>query len=362
MKLYIVHCHFDRNYYIIHMKKCALCLENEATETNTHFLTDFITKRALNENGSNERGKTLSFDKSTNNPFTTVSFKGASPEKLFEVHGRETTDEEIERSKTETDFSVDEVFCPSCEKRFGIIETGFANKFLSKMRMNASLEKASVVEFKKEVKLFRLFWLMQVWRTAICSEEVNLSSKCSEKLRKLIFEGLNTDENEVKAFPLSITLLYSGTKAEDQTANDVGYTDDKCPIVIYMNEFVIQFYEDESQIFFFDFYGLNDPDTYKSFINYKEETFRVKVMSADEKKAHQDAYNEYINMQWTRFYQQCFIDIWTSKIGYLPPYELQEEFIESLMNFKDIPLGQTLSIERVVDFTAKFIDKKVGLI
>lgn len=342
------------------MKKCALCLENEATETNTHYLTDFITKRALNENGSNDRGKTLSFDKSTNNPFTTLSFKGISQEKLFEVLGREVTDEEIEKNKVETDFSVDRVFCPGCEKRFGTIETAFANKFLSKLRMNASLEKASVVEFKKDIKLFRLFWLMQVWRTAICTEEVNLSADCSEKLRKLIYEGLNANESEVKEFPLSITLLYSGTNAEDQTANDVGYSNDKCPILIYMNEFVIQFYEDESKTFFFDFYGLNDPATYRSFINHNEEVFRVRVMSAEEKKTHQDGYNGYINELWTRFYQQCFIDIWTSKIGYLPPYELQKEFVQALMSFENVPLGQTLSIERVVDFTAKFIYDKVN--
>jgi hypothetical protein len=79
--------------------------------------------------------------------------ENTSPEKLQEALGRETTEKENEASIEKTDYSVDYVFCPICEKHFGKIESEFADKFLKKLRMNPSLENASKVEFKKAIQI-----------------------------------------------------------------------------------------------------------------------------------------------------------------------------------------------------------------
>ncbi|MNU98616.1 hypothetical protein D3C71_887280 [compost metagenome] len=346
------------------MKKCALCLEKEATETNTHYLTDSIIRRTLNEGGSKERGKTLSFGVSNTSPFTEMSFKeNTSPEKLQEALGRETTEEENEASIAQRDYSVDEVFCSACEKRFGKIESAFTDKFLKKLRMNPSLENASEVEFEKDIKIFRLFWLMQVWRSAVCTETVKLSSDISEKLRSLILLGIEVDENELKQFPLSITLLYTGTDPETHTENLVGYTSDTNPILILMGEFVIQFFENNESVRYFDFHGLNDEMTYTQFINYQETAFKVRVLSDIKRKAFLiSVIDQDLVLPKFEFYMKTFIAFWVEVTGSPPPGHTVGEYTKELTDFNNVPVGQVLSEERVIDFTIKFIAKKIGLI
>jgi hypothetical protein len=345
------------------MKKCALCLEKEATETNTHYLTDSIIRRTLNEGGSKERGKTLSFDISNTSAFTEMRFKeNTSPEKLQEALGRETTEKENEASIEKTDYSVDYVFCPICEKHFGKIESEFADKFLKKLRMNPSLENASKVEFKKDIKLFRLFWLIQVWRSSVCTDTVKLSSQVSENLRSLIFSGMEADENQLNQFPLSITLLYTGTDPETHTENLVGYTSDTNPNFIIMGEFIIQFFENDESVRYFDFHGVNDETTYKEFVNYQEAVFKVKVMSDEKRKAFLvSVIDQDIVVPKFAFYMKSFAGLWSVATGSLPPAQIIEEYTKELMDFNEVPLGQVLSEERIIDFTISYIARKLDL-
>lgn len=339
------------------MNKCALCLKNDAIETNTHYLTDFVTKRALNQDGSNERDKNLSFQFSASSPFTKLTFKkNTSVEKIREVLGRDSTDQENEESKTSKDYSVDFVFCPVCEKKFGAIESAFANKFIPKFRMNKTLEGVPEVDVIKDIKLFRLFWLMQIWRTSVCDTNLEISKETAEKLRQLIFSGMGADESELKKFPLVVSVLYSGTVAEEQTANMVGVTLENKPNVIFMNDFVIQFFEDISEIKFLEYYGLNDKKKFKRFINCNESVFKVEIKSNEEKKLLIDRFTtENFVKPWIEFYRKAFIDIWVSKFPFEPPVAVQDDYIKALMNFDGVPVGQTLSIERVSNFTAQYI-------
>ena len=248
---------------------CALCKEKEAYKKNTHFLTDGIIRSCLNLDGSREREKGFYFDLSNGNAFIEFNFqRGTSIDKLKCLLGREATEEEIEKAKL-IPFSVDNVFCGDCENYFTEIESKFISEILPSFR-NTDLthkEKINLID----IKTVRLFFYIQVWRTAICDDTLKLSDDTAENLRELILNHKTVDTSEIKNYPLAITYLQTIGDETEYTTNYVGYTSDRNPNLIIMNDFVIQFYESPDTVPFFDFYGLITEENYKQFINLNEE-------------------------------------------------------------------------------------------
>jgi hypothetical protein len=345
------------------METCALCLLNKPTKTNTHYLSYSIIKNALNENGSKEREKTLSFDLSNDKIFTKVNFKSAiSPEKLHEIFGRELTEEELEESKSSPDeFAVHYVFCPSCEDRFTEIESKFSASSMMKMRYNKSFEDKTHIDIT-EIGLFRLFWLLQIWRTSICIDAFRISEEISEKLRLIILQGLEATEQSLKQFPLAITFLYTGEDLKEYETNHVVIAGRTKPNFIEMNDFAVQFYETIEDVQFFDYYGLNNEEDYKDFVNYNESVFKVKILSCNERKAYHAEFDLHEKVNPTlKILSEKFSQIWNSKIGYPPPIDLVQEYLIAVTKTESIPIGEYLSENRIIDFTVKFIAEKVGL-
>ena len=228
---------------------CKLCQKNKANKRNTHYLTDSIIRKALNLEGSNDREKGFSFDMSNNKNFIEFNFQRGTPMGGFEEEvGRQATDEEIEKAK-ERLFAVDYVFCSDCEDLFGKIEELFCQQILPKLR-SENLEKKKELLFR-EVKLIRLFFFLQIWRNSICEESFNLSKTSEEKLREFILNYDKIDLPQLTEFPLSITFLETLGGDERFTSNLVGSISDKNPYLIFMNDFIIQFYDSEKEIKFF---------------------------------------------------------------------------------------------------------------
>jgi hypothetical protein len=159
---------------------CKLCNLNEATKKNTHYLTDSIIRSALNIDGSNSRDKGFYFDMSNDKPSVEFNFQRSTPMEKFELEtGRQTSDEENEMAK-EILFSVDNVFCPDCEKLFGEIETPFIENILPKLR-NSNLDGLTELTFEQS-KIIRLFFYLQIWRNAICEDIFIPNEQSMEKL------------------------------------------------------------------------------------------------------------------------------------------------------------------------------------
>jgi hypothetical protein len=113
---------------------CALCLNKAATKKNTHYLTDGIIRSCLNWEGTNEREKGFYFDMSSKTVGVDFNFQRETPtEQLRKTFGRLPTDEEIDKAK-KIPFSVNDVFCPDCEKIFTGIENQFLNFVLPQFR------------------------------------------------------------------------------------------------------------------------------------------------------------------------------------------------------------------------------------
>lgn len=257
---------------------CALCKEEKESKKNTHYLTDKIIRSCLNQDGCNEREKGLYYDISNTNSEVKFGFqRNTTRKRLEDKLGREATEEEIEQAK-HNPFSVDTVFCKTCEERFRSIEDRFINKILPRFRQQNLNEKKYLK--LDDSKLIRLFFLLQIWRTSECEETFVLSDATKEDLRKLILQSFDADEREIKKYPLTINYLQTLGGDEEYTRNAVGTTcGSKQPRIIFMNDFIIQFYEKESDVRFDNFYGLNNIKDYKRYINLKENSFCIKISS-----------------------------------------------------------------------------------
>jgi hypothetical protein len=261
---------------------CALCLKREANKTNTHYLSDSVIRTALNKDGGNERDTGFYFGIETGMKYIDFNFQRATPiPALEEALGRLPEEDEIVKAK-DVPFSVDYVFCSFCEDIFTSIEERFTPKLLKYFR-DTNFENLDKVTIKgDDILNIRWFFLLQVWRTHVCEPDYNIEPATAEALRTII---LNSQEEDIKRFPISIIYLNTLGGPKEYTRNLVGTTNDRNPSIIFINDFIIQFYEDLPSVRFDPLYGFNTKEDYIANINIDEDEFIVKVIPDDRRKA-----------------------------------------------------------------------------
>lgn len=335
---------------------CALCKQREANKKNTHFLTDAIIRTCLNLDGSNKREQGYYFEFSNDNPFLDFNFqRETSIDKLITSFKRNISDKEIEKAKSNP-YSVDNVFCSTCESYFTDIENKFINNYLSRFRNTDLTNKDTIM--LNDTKAIRLFFYIQIWRTAICDNILKISKATSENLRQIILNYKSVDAIELKHYPLAITYLQTVGEKDEYTSNYIGYTDDRNPNLIIMNDFVIQFYESYDDIQYFDFYGLTTEQDYKHFINYNEKQFLVKIIQNDRRKQF---LKDFITHEKANtFVQHCsylFEHLWIYLFGVRPSVQITQEYLQVLTGNEEFNI-LTYSKENVVKVTADFVFRK----
>ena len=339
---------------------CPLCNDKEGTKKNTHYLTDGIIRTTLNQEGSNEREKGLYFNMSNISGSVEFNFQRATNvEKLEKGLGRETTDEEIERAKR-IPFSVDDVFCPSCEDVFTEIEKKMFDNFLPKVR-KVNLDGVSKLEFD-EIKTIRLFFYLQIWRTSICVEHFNISETSLDKLRLFIFEHETITKEEIYKYPLAITYLQTKGKQENYTQNLVGHTNDSNPYLIFMNDFIIQFYDNHDAIKYFDFHNLNNKDNFRDFINYKEDKFVIKVIPDEQRiEFNKSVMGESKGKPLVDLCVSNFVNMYQIVFGVTPTRRVIEEYLAKIIdkNHHSITRYNMETLKRkTVDYIGELIKEK----
>lgn len=340
----------------MHNNICALCQENSADKTNTHYLTDGIIRSCLNQDGSGEREKGFYFDVSNNSAFVEFNFqRGTSVDKLEESLGRQATDEEINKAK-QIPFSVDHIFCTQCEQIFTSIETDFIDTILPQFR-DSNLAGIATIEIADN-KLFRLFMYLQVWRTHVCEESLNLSEEVAKNLRQFILNPENYEDTAINIYPLSVTYLQTKGGQKEYTSNFVGFTNDKNPFLIFFNDFIIQFYESEELIEFKSIHGLNNQAEFQKFNNRNEESFLIPVRH---NAARKKLLNKFITAEKVKqtidFYSNGFRRLWFSLFGLFPPNIVVKEYIDTLVagEFEILKYSK----EKIIVLTTQFIERKI---
>lgn len=328
---------------------CALCRQAEADKKNTHYLTDGIIKNCLNQDGGGKSKTGLYFDVSSNKLFTEFNFqRETSVGRIEEVLGRTSTKEENERAKQNA-FSVDNVFCTKCEDIFTKIEDKFINEYRHKFR-DADLTNITELSFD-DTTTIRLFFLLQIWRTAICAPQFKISAASKEGLRKLIRKP---DQSILKTFPLSITYLTTRGEDIEYTTNRVGYAIGSNPSIIFMCDFLIQFYESMNELSFLPLYGTNKRDNYKKYVNFKESAFLFKIISNEERK---DIINNMAVEKCDRTLNTLSKDFqnqFQRTYDIFPSASIVNSYLKGFVDWDDIPLGEQLTEQRVMAYTDQF--------
>ncbi|WP_449387173.1 hypothetical protein [Chryseobacterium lineare] len=331
------------------MSLCKLCLEREANKKNTHYLTDAIIRTCLNIEGSNEREKGLYFALDNTNPFIDFNFQRLDELTLETTIGRKPTEEEIENAKS-IPFSVDYVFCSDCENLFTDIETPFIQNILPHFRQ-ADLSGLKIVS-EADVVTIRNFFHIQLYRSAVCEDILAFSPEFKEKLRHSILQ-----KNGDTSIPLSVTYLQTLGGNAIYTENYIGFTDDKNPFIVFMNDFVIQVYENEEAIKFLPFHGLNEQETFVSAININEESFAFKIFDNAERMVFLNTVivNEKVK-KTIQYYRDMFDMFWRKLFGVDAPVLQKERYIQSLINGDDNNLIK-YSKQQVFEFTVAYMAK-----
>lgn len=330
--------------------KCALCGIEKEGKSNTHYLTDSIIRTCLNQDGINrkEKGLYLELDNEAN---SNVNFqRETNPDRVKSIIGREISDDDIEQA-AKTPCSVDNVFCKECETKFNEeIESLFAKNLLPKFR-NADLNNVASLNIQDN-KLFRLFFLLQFWRTAVCDTDFKLPENLKKELREIFNQPLDSVTIEqLNKFPLSVSYLV--TKDGEYTANQVLIMPNSdYPKVIMMNDFVIQLYEIGKSYPFYDLHGLNKLDDYQEYINVKESSFKIKVIPDIDKK---NALTKILNDKANDFIQKNISDFrnkWIMKFGSPPSRDTIKQFCVGFSESENITHHSELMKKYINDFIA----------
>ncbi|MDG2432217.1 hypothetical protein, partial [Flavobacterium sp.] len=141
------------------------------------------------------------------------------------------------------------------------------------------------------------------------------------------------------------------------TENYIGFTDDRNPFIVFMNDFVIQIYENEDAIKFLPFHGLNVQETFVTAININEKSFDFKIFNNAERKAFLNTVivNEKVK-KTIQYYRDMFDMFWRKLFGVDAPVLQKERYIQSLINGDDNNLIK-YSKQQVFEFTVAYMAK-----
>ncbi|WP_073246532.1 hypothetical protein [Maribacter aquivivus] len=338
--------------------KCKLCGLDKVPKSNTHYLTDFVIRTALNEDGSKLRGKGSYWSIDPNKATVDYKFQQEiSIPNLENLLGRQSTEEENLDAEENIDFTVSDSFCQQCEDIFTKIEDEFASKIIQKFR-DTNLNGIDQIELNKnDSQILRLFFLLQFWRTSECDDTFKLSKELSELLRNKILER---DKEDLDKIAMSVTYLQTLKDDNDEdpgekfkTENMIAPVEGTNPTIIIMNDFIIQLYEN-TDFPFESFYGYNEKSNYIEFINYEKDTFSVKIISNDNRKKILYKINHKSVKHILSNQAELFIKKYSDKFKAQPTNEQIAGCIKKLSTIEDI---MKFSEEKLNSFMTEYIDK-----
>lgn len=331
---------------------CALCNTNEANKKNTHYLTDSIIRTCLNEDGSNVREKGFYFKMSSKTPYVNFNFqRGTSIQNLEETLGRLPTEDEIEKAK-KIPYSVDFVFCNECEDIFTSIETPFIERILPTLR-EEDHEQTNELELE-DVKVIKMFFYLQIWRTSISVESFKVNNEAMEDLRISIlnYEQLTTED--IPVFPIHITYLNVIGEQINYTSNIICTITEQNSNLIIMNDFVLQFFENTESVNKIDFHGLYDYGNYLELVNTNNSIFKFKIFNNEDRLAFILKLQRIEKVQKSiATLQKLFSELWFSLFSSVPtPQIIDSYMIYLIADNSDLLL---LTEETVTQKTTEFI-------
>lgn len=341
------------------MTKCKLCLTNEANQTGSHIFTYAWIKSAINQAGQNRRDKELTFSIDSFNLVGSYFGREVSREKIEEILQREMTDEEIEEN--ENYFTIDNLVCQECEKRFTTSENYFNNKVhvpLKKGELTKQIDSRgnSLVELNEtdfSIDLVRLNIFVQIWRASAANYEgFKLKPKFEEKIRKIVDSNLELDldrtlencannKDEIRSIGLITTFVETETNtkdAEELTTNMIFLSKGKIPYFLILNDIYIQLYEKRIHLksTIQHLLGLNNIIDKFEHNNINETKFRIGVLNNANRMKVIENLGKLLARQVLMKLISFFSRSYRSIFGIKPTKEILQEVINEVINNEEV--------------------------
>ena len=207
--------------------------------------------------------------------------------------------------------------------------------------------------------MIRVFFLLQIGRTNICDSNFKLLDEVSEELRNIIWEYSTGNEEISKKHPLIINYMETLGGGIEYTTNPVGYLSDKNPFIIYMNDFIIQFYESEETLKYTDFYGLNSKENFKAEVNLNENKFKINIKSNQNRiEFIRESYIEKDVANKLKFYKEDFKWLWNELFHIYPTETILNRYINQIIH-SDKNLYERYSEKNISEIKNKFISESI---
>ncbi|MCL9805835.1 hypothetical protein NAT51_12870 [Flavobacterium amniphilum] len=308
---------------------------NVDAHPNSHYLSDFIIRPALNIQGSSKRDLGFYFGFDSDKPSSQFRYQRGFTkfEKVEEVLGRQSTEEEIVIMKQNIEFSSNDKFCIDCEPKFTKIENLFNKNILPKLR-DSDLTGIKNLELSVEdSKALRLFVLLNFFRTSICDDEFQIQKELQNILRDKIF---NYDFEGLENIHLSVSYLETLPNEGDidntyKTENIVGIVYGANPKTIFFNDFVITLI-DGHDFEHVEYNIFEDINSLLNSLNIDMKNYKVKIFSNDERKF---IINKIATKLGIKIYQEQILDFYKRYViefNKLPTDKIIGDFIESFLN------------------------------
>jgi len=219
---------------------CALCREKEALCTGSHLAPHFLIQSFLSYNNSTVR------DTEVVNETTMAGYK------KIRKWGRRVPEDAIDKTfgdvPTEEKVTIkpssvtrDYVFCKDCERRFGYIETAYANSF----RKYKSCENAL---------LAYIFWLGVFWRLSIGKMALQLSAKDEKAIGEILHCHMTHDDKGVKNMVVDGDMgcygyrVYHCNDTKGELSGVIGMHTDQSPYWLLLGDFVVVLYSNKEKV------------------------------------------------------------------------------------------------------------------
>lgn len=209
-------------------ENCALCRKVKADKTGSHLAPNFLIHGAFSFDGKGKRFREIVARENLNGRDRPIFYgQDVSPDAIGADLGHEMTDDEI--ANNINILECDYLFCSNCEKRFGILETEYAQFYRGE---------------KKDInpKVSYLFWLSVFWRMCIGHMSIFLKGEDEFNMREILDRHITTipDISRSSADMGDFGYVLWRTKGIKKGFSGIfGTRTEKSPYMIIVNDMVV---------------------------------------------------------------------------------------------------------------------------
>lgn len=215
---------------------CSLCRISEAANKGSHMAPNFLIHKAFSFDGKGPRNREVVDKCYLNDMSQFSSYYGSevSPERIKASLGHDMTDEEITDNRCT--LMYDDIFCPTCEKKFSVIESEYARWYRGEKK-------------KISPRVSYLFWLSVIWRMGIGRMGFFLDLDFEFRIRDILQKNLSLDLSEIEKGTNDLgNFHYVLWRAEGIRQGDSGIFGSRQEVQPYMailNDMIVLMYKDK---------------------------------------------------------------------------------------------------------------------